>query len=371
MSVVSLFVKIMSIAKDENMKKIIVLLVFLFCISSMIVAAPVHCNYKKEAVKGNSQIDFSKIDLKNVSEINMTFVGMEFNAQGWADFVPLDKTVTLNASNSIDLRFRYKNRPSYEYDTKINKKDIHFKAKNYFYLSSYLQIMLVPDKKNAAKLRCKFNGIDNFLSSYIVEKAATKEDSRNFKYIKRIKNKIETLDLSLANDLKEIPTKLSYCKSNLVFSKYNIHFGSAKPLFGKGNPNEVKDVTITFFAAIHSIKTLDGNIIKYKTNPRPKYAQATKASNKKNASKKKTSTKSAVKPTAKSSTGTNNKAVDKNDTASISKVTTNLAPRTDDELDDDLGAEVIFASGPENSLKDERSIAPRTDSELDSDLVGE
>lgn len=359
------------------MKKIIIFLCFCVCFSSLLVAAPVHYNYKKEAVKGNSQIDFSKIDMKNISEVKMTFVGMEFNSQGWADFVPLDKTVNLTASNSIDLRFRYKNRPSYEYDTKINKKDIHFKAKNYFYLSSYLQIKLVPDKKNGTKLRCNFNGIENKLSSYIVEKAAIKENSRTFKYLKRLGNKAESLDFSLAKDLKEIPAKLSYCKSNLVFCKYNMHFGSAKPLFGKGNPNEVKDVTITFFAALHSIKTSDGNIIKYKTNPRPKYAQATKSTNKKSVSKKKTA-QTAQKTITKPATGTNNKTTTgTNKVAADAKVNSEaninseLAPRSDDELNDDLGAEVIFASGPENSLKDERSIAPRTDNELDSDLGGE
>ena len=354
------------------MKKIIILLCFCVYFSSLLVAAPIHYNYKKEAIKGNSQIDFSKIDMKNISEVKMTFVGMEFNSQGWADFIALNKSVILTASNSIDLRFRYKNRPSYEYDTKINKKDVHFKAKNYFYLSSYLQLMLVPDKKNGNKLRCKFNSIENNLSSYIVEKAAIKDNSRTFKFIKRLPNKTESLDFSLAKDLNEIPAKLSYCASNLVFCKYNVHFGSAKPLFGKGNPNEVKDVTITFFATIQSIKSSDGSIVTYKTNPRPKSVQVAKTTNKKNTGKKKTSQKPITKPLTKQKNTTDkNKAVATSKVNSESVINSELAPRTDDELDDDLGAEVIFASGPENSLKDERSIAPRTDSELDNDLVGE
>ena len=233
------------------MKKIISILCLLIGISSMVSAAPVYYNYKKEAFKGPGQINFSSLDMKNLKEVELTFVGMEFNSQGWADFVSLDKPVTLYASCSTDLRVRYKNRPSYEYDTKINKKDVHFKAKNYFYWNSYLQLLLLPDKKHATKLRCKFNGIENTLSSYIIEKES-KENSRTFKFIKRITNKVESLDFALAADLKDIPAPLKYCETNLVYCKYNVHFGSGKPLFGKGNPNEVKDVTVTFFAAIHS-----------------------------------------------------------------------------------------------------------------------
>ncbi len=362
------------------MKKIIILCFLICLVSSVVYTAPVYYNYKKEAFKGDSQINFSKIDMKNINEVNLTFVGMEFNAQGWADFIALDKPVTLYASCSTDLRVRYKNRPSYEYDAKINKKDIHFKAKNYFYWNSYLQLMLLPDKKHATNLRCKFNGIENTLSSYIVEKADAKDDSRTFKFIKRVTNKVESLDFSLAKDLNEIPSKLEYCSSNLVACRYNVHFGSAKPLFKKrGNPNEIKDVTVTFYATIQSVKSSDGNIINFKTAPKPNDIQVIKTTpttKQKNTNKKKNITKN--KPVAKPNSKAENKITVTNSTNrtnsdinSASIVNTELAPRTDDELDEDLGAEVIFVSGPENSLKDERSIAPRTDSELDNDLVGE
>ena len=347
--------------------------------SHVVSADSTYYNYKKESVKGNSQINFSKIDMKNLTEVNLTFVGMEFCAQGFADFVELDKPVTLYASCSTDLRVRYKNRPKYEYDAKINKKDVHFKAKNYFYWNSYLQLLLLPDKKHATKLRCKFNGIENTLSSYIVENAASKEDSRTFKFIKRLTDKVESLDFALAKDLGEIPAKLSYCSDNLVACKYNIHFGSAKPLFKKrGNPNEVKDITITFYAVIHSIKCSDGNVTTYKTAPKP--VAVAKVENKAKEKGKKETQKSKAKSNSKAKTGSKNKAVPQPRGVSAEKTKPEsssalsgkeLAPRTDAELDDDLVAEVIFVTGAENSLKDESSIAPRTDSQLDDDLVGD
>ncbi len=239
--------------------------------------------------------------------------------------------------------------------------------------------MLLPDKKHASKLRCKFNGIENTLSSYIVEKAEPKENSRTFKYIKRVKNKVESLDFLLAQDLKEIPAQLKYCASNLVYCKYNVHFGSGKPLFGKGKANEVKDVTVTFFAAIESIKSSDGNLATYKTAPRPKTIEiaAKPTVNNKNTDKKAAVTntkkaalkKAAASKTPKSKVDNSPKANTNKDINSATIVDADLAPRTDSELDDDLVAEVIFVTGAENSLKDERSIAPRTDSELDADLV--
>ena len=355
------------------MKKIIIFLCCLICFSSAVFAAPTHYNYKKEAFTGPSQINFSSLDMKNLKEVELTFVGMEFNSQGWADFVPLDKPVTLYASCSTDLRVRYKNRPSYEYDTKINKKDVHFKAKNYFYWNSYLQLLLLPDKKHATKLRCKFNGIENTLSSYIVEKAASKEDSRTFKYIKRVNNKVESLDYVLASDLKEVPSPIRYCADNLVCCKYNVHFGSGKPLFGKGKANEVKDVTVTFYAAIKSMLFADETKVTFKMASKPKMVAAAKKETKTKESSKKNTQKSKakVKPTPKAKTTPKGKTTPEAKTDSSTLSSKDLAPRTDAELDDDLVAEVIFVTGAENSLKDESSIAPRTDSQLDDDLVGE
>ena len=363
------------------MKKIIIFLCCFICFSSAVFSAPTYYNYKKETINKPSQINFSNIDMKNLTEVNLTFVGMEFSAQGFADFVELDKPVTLYASCSTDLRVRYKNRPSYEYDTKINKKDVHFKAKNYFYWNSYLQLILLPDKKHATKLRCKFNGIENTLSSYIVEKADSKEDSRTFKFIKRLTDKVESLDFSLVKELGEIPAKLSYCSDNLVACKYNIHFGSAKPLFKKrGNPNEVKDITVTFFAVIHSIKCSDGSVTTYKTAPKPipaaKVENKAKKTGKKETqkSKSKSKSKNKAKPASKNKTTTEAKGAAAEKTKSESSTALpgkELAPRTDAELDDDLVAEVIFVTGAENSLKDESSIAPRTDSQLDDDLVAD
>ena len=159
---------------------------------------------------------------------------------------------------------------------------------------------------------------------------------------------------------------------------YNIHFGSAKPLFKKrGNPNEVKDVTITFFAAIKSLSFNDGNKITYTTAPRPKNVVVVKAEPVVKAANKKNTSKSKVKPASKPKTpakGKNNQttaATAKSGDKQSSIDAKELAPRTDAELDDDLVAEVIFISGAENSLKDESSIAPRTDSQLDDDLVGD
>ena len=360
------------------MKKTLFLIgILILGLSELVSADSVHYNYKKEAYSGPVQINFTSLEMKNLSEVKLSFVGMEFNAQGFADFIPIDKPVTLYASCSTDLRVRYKNRPAYEYDTVINKKDVHFKAKNYFYWNSYLQLMLLPDKKHGAYLRCKFNGIENTLSSYIVEKAASAEDSRTFKFIKRDPNKVESLNFVLASTLKEIPAPLKYCASNLMCCTYNIHFGSAKPLFKKkGNPNEVKDIAITFFAAIESLTFNDGTKITYTTAPRPKKevvvkAEPVKADNKKNTSKPKTKPASKAKTAQK---GKNNKATAitaKSENKQTSINAKELAPRTDAELDDDLVAEVIFVTGAENSLKDESSIAPRTDSQLDDDLVGD
>ncbi len=358
------------------MKKVITAVFLLLFSSNCLFAASTFYNYKKEAFSGPTQINFTSLDMKNLNEVKLTFVGMEFNAQGFADFVALDKPVTLYASCSTDLRVRYKNRPSYEYDTTINKKDVHFKAKNYFYWNSYLQLMLLPDKKHGSKLRCKFNGIENTLSSYIVEKAAAKENSRTFKYIKRITNKVESLDFALASNLKDIPAPLKYCASNLMYCTYNVHFGSGKPLFGKGKANEVKEVSVTFFAAIQSLEFNDGNKITYTTAPRPKNVVVVKAEPVVKANNKK-NTKSKAKPSSKSKSspkGKNNqKPVEKSksDNKSDSLKADEIAPRTDAELDDDLVAEVIFVTGAENSLKNESSIAPRTDSQLDDDLVGD
>ena len=369
------------------MKKIIVAVMMLVFTSHIIYAASTHYNFKKEAYSGTSQINFAALDMKNIKEVELTFVGMEFNSQGWADFVPLNKPVTLYASCSTDLRVRYKNRPSYEYDTKINKKDVHFKAKNYFYWNSYLQLVLLQDKKHASKLRCKFNGIENSLSSYIVEKASSKDDSRTFKYIKRVKNKVETLDYVLVSDLKEVPVPIKYCADNLVCCKYNVHFGSGKPLFGKGKANEVKDVTVTFYATIQSMLFADENKVTFKTAPKPKNEMVVlKSSNKSNTANKKTISKpkTKTKTSQKKNVATKSKTTteikgksnlsetsSKSDISSAVITEKELAPRTDAELDDDLVAEVIFVTGAENSLKDESSIAPRTDSQLDDDLVGD
>ena len=364
------------------MKKIFLFLCCFICFSSTVFAGPTYYNYKKEAFTGTSKINFSTLDMKNLKEVELTFVGMEFNSQGWADFVSLDKPVTLYASCSTDLRVRYKNRPSYEYDTKLNKKDVHFKAKNYFYWNSYLQLLLLPDKKHATKLRCKFNGIENTLSSYIVEKAASKEDSRTFKYIKRVNNKVESLDYVLVSDLKEVPASIRYCADNLVCCRYNVHFGSGKPLFGKGKANEVKDVTVTFYATVQSLLFADDTKVTFKTAPKPKKeAVAKKVDNKAKKDDKKAPAKSNGRAASKKNVPAKSKSTSEvkgktvNSEASVksdSKVSLSnaeIAPRTDSELDDDLGAEVIFVTGAENSLKDERSIAPRTDSELDADLV--
>ena len=110
------------------MKRIIVAVIMMIFTSHIINAASTHFNYKKETYTGASQIKFDALDMKNIKEAEITFVGMEFNSQGWADFVPLNKPVTLYASCSTDLRVRYKNRPSYEYDTKVNKKEIFAKT---------------------------------------------------------------------------------------------------------------------------------------------------------------------------------------------------------------------------------------------------
>ena len=182
--------------------------------------------------------------------------------------------------------------------------------------------------------------------------------------------------------MKEIPANLKYCASNLVYSKYNVHFGSGKPLFGKGKANEVKDVTVTFFATIESIKSSDGNLANYKTAPRPKAIQVATKPKEKNrqGNKKPAKAKTNSKKTSpqKGSAQKSNKTIEESlpiattNPESINSATiidSELAPRTDNELDDDLGAEVIFVTGAENSLKNESSIAPRTDSELDADLI--
>ena len=363
------------------MKKIIFFLCSFICFSSAVFAAPTYFNYKKEAFTGSSQINFAGLDMKNLKEVELTFVGMEFNAQGFADFVAIDKPVTLYASCSTDLRVRYKNRPSYEYDTIVNKKEVHFNAKNYFYWNSYLQLKLLPDRKHGTKLRCKFNGIENTLSSYIIEKAADKENSRTFKFLNRVKNRSESLDFYPVSDFKEIPAPLKYCASNLMCCRFNVHFGSGKPLFGKGKPNEVKDVTITFFATIQALNFNDDSKVTYKTEPKPMHKEVVvvaektetkdKTDNKKNASKKKS--KGKTKATSKTKTADEAKSVSevKTETASAGLSGKELAPRTDAELDDDLVAEVVFVTGAENSLINESSIAPRTDSQLDDDLVGD
>ncbi|MBP5468402.1 MAG: hypothetical protein J6Z11_04075, partial [Candidatus Riflebacteria bacterium] len=254
---------------------------------------------------------------------------------------------------------------------------------NYFYWNSYLQLILLPDKKHATKLRCKFNGIENTLSSYIVEKAASQENSRTFKYIKRVKNKVESLDFTPISEIKEVPGPLKYCADNLVCCKYNIHFGSGKPLFGKGKANEVKDVTVTFFATIQSMLFIDEKRVSFKTAPKPKNdVVVAKVNNKVEANHKKAQAKSKAKTATKKNTSTKSKNTaevnaksektevkTKQNISSATIIDKELAPRTDEELDDDLGAEVLFVTGAENSLKDERSIAPRTDSELDADLV--
>ncbi len=332
-------------------------------LTQIIFADTDFCNYKKEAPQKNSQINLSVLDMKNLTEVNMTFVGLEFNAQGWADFVSLDKNVVLYASSSTDLRVKYKNRPSYEYDATINKKNVHLKAKNYFYWTSYFQIILAPDKKYGSKLRSKFNGIESTLSSYIVEKGET---DRTFKFNKRVTNKKETIDAILANELSEIPTALKYCSDNLIVFKYNIHFGSGKPLFGKGKANEVKDVTITLFATLHSLAFADGTKVSFKTAEKPKIVEAVKPKENTNAANKKSKTK--AKPNKKSAS--KNTGSSKAEKTQNSAVNNELAPRSDAELDDDLGAEVVFITGAADSLKYDSASAPRKDSELDEDLGG-
>ena len=364
------------------MKRFLIALSLVLAFSQSLWSAPCYYNYKKEAPQKKSQISFTNLDMKKLTEVEMTFVGMEFLAQGWSDFVSLNKPVTLYASASTDLRVKYKNRPSYEYDTKIKNKPVHFKAKNYFYWTSYFQILLAPDKKYGTKLRSRFNGIENTLSSYIVEKES-KENSRTFKFNKRITDKKETIDAVIASEQPEIPANLKYCSDNLVLFKYNIHFGSGKPLFGRGNPNEVKDVTVTLYATLQSLTFADGNKVTYKTAPKPKIVKpANKASakNKKSTAKNKGAkskakvknnkpSKSASKPVSKTASTTTSKTnvEEEKETATLSA--SEIAPRSDAELDDDLGAEVVFVTGAENSLKSASSIAPRTDSQLDDDLV--
>ena len=362
------------------MKKVIITLLFIFVAMNSLFADSVYYNYKKEPVNQKSQLDFSNLDMKTLSEAELTFVGMEFKAQGWADFVSLDKPVVLYASCSTDLRARYKNRPSYEYDTTLNKKDVHLKAKNYFYWNTYLQLLLLPDKKHGTNLRCKFNGIENTLSSYIVEREGIKV-ARTFKFIKRIKDKAESLDFNRVTDLKEVPAPLKYCADNLVCCTYNIHFAAGKQLFRKKkeNPNEIKDLDITFYATVQALNFSDGKKVSYKTAAKPKNEvkakTETKAVSQPIAASKNTSKKKAVSK-SKTTTKTNQKSDTKKTevaktTEKQSVVAKELAPRTDAELDDDLVAEVLFVTGPENSLKDESSIAPRTDAELDDDLVGD
>lgn len=347
------------------MKKIILFLFVFVSLTQILFADSDFCNYKKEAPQKNSQINLSALDMKNLTEVNMTFVGLEFNAQGWADFVSLDKNVVLYASSSTDLRVKYKNRPSYEYDATINKKNVHLKAKNYFYWTSYFQIILAPDKKYGSKLRSKFNGIESTLSSYIVEKGET---DRTFKFNKRVTNRKETIDATLANELSEIPAALKYCSDNLIMFKYNIHFGSGKPLFGKGKANEVKDVTITLYATLHSLAFADGTRASYKTADKPKVVEAAQPKVNKNTANTKNKSKSKSKSGKKA---VSNKTADKKtETTQNTAISDNLAPRSDSELDDDLGAEVVFITGTADSLKYDSTSAPRSDSELNNDLGG-
>lgn len=338
-------------------------------LSQVLLADTTHCNYKKEAPDKKSQINLSALEMKNLTEVDMTFVGLEFNAQGWADFVPIEKNVVLYASSSTDLRVKYKNRPSYEYDSTINNKTVHLKAKNYFYWQSYFQIVLAPDKKYGSKLRSKFNGIENTLSSYIVEKG---DPGRTFKFNKRVKDRKETIDATIASELSSIPAALKYCSSNLIMFKYNIHFGSGKPLFGKGKPNEVKDVTITLYATLHSLTFADGTKASYKTAEKPKVVAAIKPEVKTTdtKSKPKTKTKSKSKGKASSKTASKNTTAQKAEETQNTTDTNVLGPRSDNELDDDLGAEVVFVTGAADSLKYDSTSAPRKDSELDDDLGG-
>lgn len=357
------------------MKRLALVLSFFIGITQLLLAEPFYYNYKKEAPIKPSQINFYGLDMKNLTEVDMTFVGLSFNAQGWSDFVSLDKQVVLYASSSTDLRVKYKNRPTYEYDGIINNQAVHLNAKNYFYWTSYFQILLVPDKKYGAKLRSKFNGIENTLSSYIVEKG---NPGRTFKFNKRVTDKKETVDAIVASDLPEIPAPLKYCSDNLIMFPYNIHFGSGKQLFRKGKnnkPNEVKDVYITLYATLHSLTFADGTKVSYKTAEKPKpMAMAPLPENKSNATntKSKSKNKSKSKAKAKSSTKTASKNTTQKaeETQTTSLSASELAPRSDSELDDDLGAEVVFITGAEDSLKNASSFAPRTDSELNDDLGG-
>ena len=127
----------------------------------------------------------------------------------------------------------------------------------------------------------------------------------------------------------------------------------------------------------------DGNKVTYKIAPRPKKdVVIAKVNSKVEPNNKKTQAKSKAKVTTKKNISAksnnisgsktkqeNTEVKTKQDISSATIIAKELAPRTDEELDDDLGAEVLFVTGAENSLKDERSIAPRTDSELDADLV--
>ena len=360
----------LSIRRDI-LNKIAMFLVLFVGMTQILLADSVYYNYKKESPLKNSQINLSSLDMKNLTEVDMTFVGLEFNAQGWADFVSIEKPVVLYASSSTDLRVKYKNRPSYEYDSTINNKAVHLKAKNYFYWQSYFQIVLAPDKKYGSKLRSKFNGIENTLSSYIVEKG---DPARTFKFNKRVENRKETIDATIASELPEIPSALKYCSDNLIMFKYNIHFGSGKPLFGRGKSNEVKEVVITLYAVLHSLTFANGTKVSYKTAEKPKVVENIKTTETKNTKNK---SKFKSKSKGKSKSKSNNKTASKNAVAQTkeeiqdsSAVSDILGPRTDSELDDDLGAEVVFVTGAADSLKYDTTSAPRSDSELNSDLGG-
>ena len=83
--------------------------------------------------------------------------------------------------------------------------------------------------------------------------------------------------------------------------------------------------------------------------------------------------KSKAKPKAKAKS--NGKTASKNTVAQTKDEVQNnsaasdiLGPRTDSELDDDLGAEVVFVTGAADSLKYDTTSAPRKDSELADDL---
>lgn len=348
------------------MKKIALVLLALIGFAQVLLADTTYYNYKKEAPDKKSQISLSGLDMKNLTEVKMTFVGLEFNAQGWADFVAIEKPVVLYASCSTDLRVKYKNRPSYEYDSTINNKAVHLKAKNYFYWQSYFQIVLAPDKKYGSKLRSKFNGIENTLSSYIVEKG---DPARTFKFNKRVENRKETIDATIGSELPEIPSALKYCSDNLIMFKYNIHFGSGKPLFGKGKPNEVKDVTITLYATLHSLTFADGAQVSYKTAEKPKMVESVKTAETKNTNNSKNKSKSKAKAKSNGKTASKNTvAQTKDEVQNNSAASDILGPRTDSELDDDLGAEVVFVTGAADSLKYDTTSAPRKDSELADDL---